>query len=100
MYMDEYELDERLGKIEDRLDDLEDALVPRSGIIKVNKTIKKNKTSSSKKKGTKKKGTKKTNEFFETMLQAKREKAKSFQYNGKTYVGKKHKNLGLVYRRK
>ena len=63
-----------------------------------------------KKKGTKKKGVKKKkatkkkkrplNAYFKLMLEAKKTGAKSFKYKGKTYVAKKVKNLGVVYKRK
>lgn len=111
VYMDEHELDARLGEIEDRLDELEDKLKNQAGNNSKNtksKTKKRKKTYKKEKKTKnvdsgsteKKKGTRKKNEFFEKMLQAKKENAASFQYNGKTYVGTKHKNLGMVYKRK
>ena len=45
------------------------------------------------------KSSKKMNSFFRKMLKAKKTKSKSFQYKGKTYVGKKHKYLGLIYKK-
>ena len=54
-----------------------------------------------KRRSTKRKGTKrKMNVFFSTMLKAKRSGAASFTYKNKTYVGSKHKHLGMVYRSK
>jgi len=32
------------------------------------------------------------------MLDAKKRGLKEFEYNGKTYVGKKHEKLGLIYK--
>ena len=43
---------------------------------------------------------KKMNEVFKKMVKAKKSGAKSFVYNGKTYVGKKHTKLGMVYKKK
>ena len=40
------------------------------------------------------------NEYFKKMLDAKKNNKKSFKYNGKEYVGVKHKNLGMVYKLK
>jgi len=54
----------------------------------------------SKKMSMKKMGMKKLNAFFTLMLAAKKSKAKSFVYNGKTYVGKPHPKLGLIYKKK
>ena len=42
-------------------------------------------------------GKKKLNEFFKTMLKAKEDGAKSFNYKGKTYRGREHPRLGMVY---
>ena len=43
---------------------------------------------------------KKMNDFFKAMLKAKRSKAKSFTYKGKTYVGKKTKTGMMIYKKK
>ena len=40
---------------------------------------------------------KKLNEFFVKMLKAKKEGAQSFEYKNKTYYGRKHDTLGMVY---
>ena len=48
----------------------------------------------------KKYGKKKLNKFFALMLDAKKKGLKSFKYNGKTYVGKKHNRLGMIYKKK
>lgn len=57
--------------------------------------------SGGKRKSRKKKGGKrKLNAFFKAMLSAKKSKAKSFSYKGKTYVGKKHHRLGMIYSKK
>tara|TARA_B100000035_G_C21029816_1_gene567838 strand:+ start:1389 stop:1739 length:351 start_codon:yes stop_codon:yes gene_type:complete len=52
-------------------------------------------------KGTKKKSRKKRklNKFFALMLAAKKKGLKSFKYNGKTYKGKKHRRLGMIYKK-
>ena len=55
--------------------------------VKSNKKVKSNKS---------RKG-KKLNEFFQKMLKAKKEGAKSFEYKNKTYYGRKHDTLGMVY---
>tara|TARA_Y100000589_G_scaffold122818_1_gene117226 strand:+ start:436 stop:861 length:426 start_codon:yes stop_codon:yes gene_type:complete len=52
------------------------------------------------KRKTRKGGKRKLNAFFKAMLAAKKSKAKSFKYNGKTYVGKAHKRLGMIYKKK
>ena len=38
------------------------------------------------------------NQFFKQMLAAKKAGLKSFQYKGKTYLGREHPKLGMVYR--
>jgi hypothetical protein len=48
----------------------------------------------------KRKGKRKMNEFFKLMLAAKKKKAASFVYKGKTYVGRVHKRLGMIYKKK
>ena len=40
---------------------------------------------------------KKLNEFFVKMLKAKKEGAQSFEYKNKTYYGREHDKLGMVY---
>ena len=52
------------------------------------------------KRKTRKGGKRMLNAFFKAMLDAKKSKAKSFQYKGKTYVGKAHKRLGMIYKKK
>ena len=59
-------------------------------------TRKRSKGKSNKKKSRKKR---KLNKFFALMLDAKKKGLKSFKYNGKTYKGKKHHRLGLVYKK-
>ena len=51
------------------------------------------------KKGKKGKKKRKMNEFFQTMIKAKRAGAASFQYKGKTYKGRKHNRLGMIYKK-
>ena len=38
------------------------------------------------------------NGFFKLMLKAKKNGDESFVYNGKTYKGKKHPKLGMIYK--
>ena len=45
-------------------------------------------------------GRRKLNAFFKAMLSAKRQNAASFSYKGKTYVGRKHARLGMIYKRR
>ncbi len=39
------------------------------------------------------------NAFFKLMLDAKKKGLTSFKYNMKTYKGKKHPKLGLIYKK-
>ena len=39
------------------------------------------------------------NAYFKKMLAAKKKGDKSFIYKGKKYVGRKHKNLGMIYKK-
>ena len=39
------------------------------------------------------------NKYFKAMLSAKSNNLSSFNYNGKKYVGSKHKHLGMIYRK-
>ena len=43
---------------------------------------------------------KKVNEYFKKMNAARKKGAKSFSYNGSTYVGKKSKTGMLIYKKK
>ena len=47
----------------------------------------------------KKKSKKKLNEYFKLMLDAKKKNLPFFKYKGKTYKGKKHKRLGMIYKK-
>ena len=42
-------------------------------------------------------GKRKLNAYFKAMLSAKKSNAKSFKYKGKTYKGRKHARLGMIY---
>lgn len=54
----------------------------------------------SRRKTKKKKGKKRgLNPFFKLMLAAKKKGAPSFVYKGKTYKGKKHPRLGMIYKK-
>ena len=44
------------------------------------------------------KSKKSLNGYFKLILDAKKNGKKSFQYNGKIYVGKTHPNLGMIYK--
>ena len=64
--------------------------------VKKNKrSVKKNKRSVKKNKRSVKK--KQLNEYFVKMLKAKKDGAKSFEYKNKTYYGREHDKLGMVY---
>ena len=60
------------------------------------KSVKSNKPMKSSKRVKSNKG-KKLNEYFQKMLKAKKEGAKSFEYKNKTYYGREHDKLGMVY---
>ena len=48
----------------------------------------------------KKRGKKrKLNPYFKLMLAAKKKGAASFKYKGKTYKGRKHNRLGMIYKK-
>ena len=44
--------------------------------------------------------TRKVNAYFKLMLNAKKHNLPSFKYKNKTYVGIKHKHLGMIYKAK
>ena len=68
---------------------------------KTRRKSRKSKTVRKSRKTKKKRGKKrKLNKFFALMLAAKKKGLKSFKYNGKTYVGKKHNRLGMIYKKK
>ena len=53
-----------------------------------------------KKRKTHKKGKKRgLNGFFKLMLNAKKKGLSSFKYKGKTYKGRKHHRLGMIYKK-
>ena len=53
-----------------------------------------------KKRRTRKKGKKRgLNGFFKLMLDAKKKGLSSFKYKGKTYKGRKHHRLGMIYKK-
>jgi len=53
-----------------------------------------------KKRKTRKKGKKRgLNPYFKLMLNAKKKGLASFKYKGKTYKGKKHHRLGMIYKK-
>ena len=55
----------------------------------------------SKRRSVKRGGTKrKLNAYFKLMLSAKKQGLSSFTYKNKTYMGKKHARLGMIYRAK
>ena len=47
----------------------------------------------------KKRGARKVNAFFKIMLDAKKHGKPSFKYKGKTYKGRKHARLGMIYKK-
>ena len=65
-----------------------------------NKSNENNKPKPKKNKNKKsKKGKRPLNQYFKLMLEAKKAGKDSFEYKGKTYVGKKHETLGMVYKK-
>jgi len=46
-----------------------------------------------------KKGKRKMNAYFKIMLKSKKAGAASFQYKGRTYKGRKHNRLGMIYKK-
>ena len=48
-------------------------------------------------KSNKSRKSKELNEYFVKMLKAKKEGAQSFEYKNKTYYGREHDRLGMVY---
>jgi hypothetical protein len=46
---------------------------------------------------TKRTGKRPLNAYFKAMLSAKKQGLSSFVYKNKTYVGKKHDKLGMIY---
>jgi hypothetical protein len=64
----------------------------------VKSRVKQRKSVKSKRGKDKRSGTKrKLNAYFKTMLSAKKQGLSSFSYKNKTYVGRKHKRLGMIY---
>ena len=57
------------------------------------------KSSKKTKKVGKSKKKRKVNQFFKLMLAAKKSGAASFKYKGKTYKGRKHPRLGMIYKK-
>ena len=47
----------------------------------------------------KRRGKRGLNPFFKLMLAAKKKGAASFKYKGRTYKGRKHKRLGMIYKK-
>lgn len=46
-----------------------------------------------------KSGKRKLNNYFKAMLGAKKKNLSSFTYKNNKYVGKKHKHLGMIYKK-
>ena len=68
---------------------------------KKSKKKSKNKSAKKSRKTKKKKRRKrKLNKYFALMLAAKKKGLASFKYKGKTYVGRKHNRLGMIYKKK
>ena len=64
----------------------------------VKSRVKQRGASRSKRRSVKRGGPKrKLNAYFKTMLSAKKKGLASFSYKNKTYVGRKHKRLGMIY---
>ena len=61
---------------------------------------KKSRRRTRKRKKSRKKGKKRPlNQYFKLMLNAKKKGLTSFKYKGKTYKGKKHHRLGMIYKK-
>jgi|UniRef100_A0A6C0BZE5 hypothetical protein len=70
----------------------------RRKVKKAKKSRKSRKTRKSKKSKTRKKK-RKLNPFFKLMLAAKKAGKQSFKYLGRTYKGRKHPRLGMIYKK-
>lgn len=92
-------LEERVQALENKVEELEQVEKQRHMGGKVSKKTK-GKKKTGKKTSKKTKGKKKVNAYFAAMLKAKKGGAKSFVYGGKTYVGREHDTLGMVYSQK
>ena len=89
-------LETRVQELESRIEVLENTERQRHMGGKVSKKTQ-GKKKTGKKVAKKTKGKKKVNAYFAAMLKAKKGGAKSFMYGGKTYVGRAHDTLGMVY---
>jgi len=64
----------------------------------VKSRVKQRGASRSKRRSSKRGGTKrKLNAYFKAMLSAKKQGLSSFSYKNKTYMGRKHARLGMIY---
>ena len=100
--MTTHEIDElrsQLQQFQDRLQILEDRDKESFAIGGRRTQLKSNSKSKSKTKS-KTKTKKKVNAYFQAMIKAKKNNMPSFTYGGKTYVGSKHPQLGMVYKSK
>tara|TARA_B100001142_G_C14251085_1_gene623232 strand:- start:100 stop:627 length:528 start_codon:yes stop_codon:yes gene_type:complete len=98
------------AKYDDSLSHCSDGSCNKSGGRKRRRTrrkskkVKKSESDKMTKKGRKtkkvRKKKRKLNKYFAMMLDAKKKGLASFKYNGKTYVGKKHNRLGMIYKKK
>jgi hypothetical protein len=73
--------------------------IGHEGEQKGGKRKRKSKSMKGGKKKKKKTRKRKLNPFFKLMLAAKKTGAPSFKYKGKTYKGKKHHRLGMIYKK-
>jgi len=93
------------AKYDDSLSHCSDGSCNKSGGRKRRKSRRKSKSSKNKmakksRKTKKVRKKRKLNKYFQMMLDAKKKGLASFKYNGKMYVGKKHKRLGMIYKKK
>tara|TARA_B110001450_G_C17419163_1_gene399104 strand:- start:118 stop:498 length:381 start_codon:yes stop_codon:yes gene_type:complete len=80
--------------------DVEEGMGHKGGDQKGGRRKRKTKGRKAKSKTKKKKGKKRgLNPYFKLMLAAKKKGDASFKYKGKTYKGKKHPRLGMIYKK-
>tara|TARA_Y100000389_G_scaffold184320_1_gene202659 strand:- start:444 stop:824 length:381 start_codon:yes stop_codon:yes gene_type:complete len=79
--------------------DIEEGMGHKGGEVQKGGKRKRKSMKGGKKKKKKKTRKRKLNPFFKLMLAAKKTGAPSFKYKGKTYKGKKHHRLGMIYKK-
>ena len=79
--------------------DVEEGMGHKGGEVQKGGKRKRKSMKGGKRKKKKKTRKRKLNPFFKLMLDAKKKGLASFKYNGKTYKGRKHKRLGMIYKK-